>query len=48
MGTRKKPKKPHTKFETSEDSFDDHWGKLEAKLSDWVKSTLPKLVKETM
>lgn len=49
MNTRKKSKNPVVdEAESLDSSFADYWDKLELKLQEWVKSTLPNLVKETI
>ena len=48
MGPKKKPPVANEAIDPTDSSFEDHWEKLEIKLNEWVKSSLPGLVTSIM
>ena len=48
MGPKKKPPAANEAIDPTDSSFEDHWEKLEIKLNEWVKSSLPGLVTSIM
>ena len=48
MGPKRKPPMASDAIDPTDSTFEDHWDKLEIKLNEWVKSSLPGLVTSIM
>ena len=48
MGPKRKPSMANDAIDPTDSTFEDHWDKLEIKLNEWVKSSLPGLVTSIM
>ena len=48
MGPKRKPPNVKDAIDPTDSTFEDHWDKLEIKLNEWVKSSLPGLVTSIM
>ena len=48
MGPKRKPPTANDAIDPTDSTFEDHWDKLEIKLNEWVKSSLPGLVTSIM
>ena len=48
MGPKRKPPMTNDAIDPTNSTFEDHWDKLEIKLNEWVKSSLPGLVTSIM
>ena len=48
MGPKRKPSMANDAIDPTDSTFEDHWDKLESKLNEWVKSSLPGIVTSIM
>lgn len=48
MGPKRKPPMSNDSIDPTDSTFEDDWDKLEIKLNEWVKSSLPGLVTSIM
>ena len=48
MGPKRKPPMANDAIDPTDATFEDHWDKLESKLNEWVKSSLPGIVTSIM